>query len=118
MVPSGVTRCPEAWRGLLELGPVAALPLVTATSDPRPEVAMRAFHILGRLRADGEPALPRLREHLAGKDPQLAAAAGRCVRELDGGGKEVWKFADLEDPYYAQRLPDGHTVISMLGIIG
>jgi len=40
---------------------------------------------------------------------------GKCVRELDGGGKEVWKFADLEDPYYAQRLPDGHTVISDAG---
>lgn len=80
-------RCSEAWRGLLELGPAAALPLAAATADPRPDVAMRAFHVLGLLRDDGEAALPRLREHLAGKDPQLAAAAAWAIDRIEFRGR-------------------------------
>lgn len=123
-------RCPEAWRGLLELGPVAALPLATATSDPRPDVAMRAFHVLGLLRADGEPALPRLHEHLAGKDPQLAAAAawaidriefrGRLladyqtgkVEHLDAAGAVVSTIANLQGPWHAEPVGNGAVLVS------
>ncbi|HEX6812455.1 MAG TPA: PQQ-binding-like beta-propeller repeat protein [Planctomycetota bacterium] len=123
-------HCSAAWRGLLALGPVAAPPLTAATSDPRPEIALRAFHVLGLLGADGEQALPRLREHAAGKDKELAYAAawaidriefrGRLltdfqtgkVEHFDDAGQVIRTIDQLKGPWHAEPAGNGRILVS------
>ncbi|HEX5051490.1 MAG TPA: PQQ-binding-like beta-propeller repeat protein [Planctomycetota bacterium] len=126
-------RCSAAWRGLVELGPPAAVPLAAATADPRPDVAMRAFFVLGLLGADGEAALPALRAHAAGKDQQLAGAAvwaiariefrGRLltdyqtgkVEHLDAAGNVVRTIENLKGPWHAEPVGGGRLLVSEYG---
>lgn len=126
-------RCTEAWRGLVELGPEAALPLATALRDPRPEVAVRAAWVLGLLRQGGEAALPELRAHVDATDPKVAHACrwaiariefrGRLlvdyqrstVEHLGDDGRSVRKVETLKNPWHAEPVADGNWMVSEYG---
>lgn len=122
--------CAAAWRGLLEIGSPAVQPLVATTSDPRPDVVMRAIWVLGLLREDGEAALPHLRTLAAGQDRQLSIAArwaidriafrGRLlvdyssnsIMHLDAKGEVLREIDQLRGPWHAEPVGDGRLLVS------
>lgn len=126
-------RSSVAWRGILSIGAPAAEPLAIATRDPRPEVAMRAFHMLGMLRQDGAAALPILDKHINGDDKSLRRAAHWAKAHIQFRGKLLTDWSkhtvvhldeahnvlntidNLKGPWHAEPCGDGNTLVSEYG---
>jgi hypothetical protein len=126
-------RCSAAWRRLLQIGAPSAPALAAALDDPRPEVAVRAAHVLGLLGARAADALPKLRAaRPAAAEPVQHACRWaiaqigfrgtllvdwqeKCVLHLDGDGKEVARLANLDGPWHAEPVADGGYLVAELG---
>src|SRR5688572_9406901 len=118
---------------LLLLGADAVPALLQQAEHPDLATARTALQVLAALSHDGLAAVPKLRELGKGDGAHAQAAAWALARlphrgtflvplmtsgavvEIDAGGKEIWRSAQVAQPWTASILANGSLLVAEVG---
>jgi hypothetical protein len=117
---------------LVAMGKAAVPALIEGLTDPRPEMVGRIGSIIRAIGTAARPTVPALKKAAADDDPKRAYAArwalsafepqgitlvvdytSHRIVELNAKGKVVMEIKDLPNVSDAERLPNGHYLVTL-----